>query len=1127
MKLKNINARFTNDRGRNLAMQLMGNVNESTLKQLKFIGDSTNVDLKAIDVNGMNVVHYLTLNSWNEKDNDDKDDNESDKKEDGVDEEVKDEKTKKKEKRKRWCSTIIKCGEYLLSKGVDIDQTSENGTPLVLALKNGNKEFGLWLLEKGVSIKIKDAEGNNILALIIKTGLNHGVVKLLKKVVKANDSKRILEEASKEYTKNGDSFSHQLIAGLLNNGKERMLKLMKEYIKMGLDFSVLKGMTEKGYKDCEAAREKGYTEDQILKLSLEKDKSETTHHNIKKWIEDEIKEERDELEPDDLGMFDYWNGYNTEMHYKYYKSEHGTGNVLHFIVSDMQESSEEAEKVIKLLCDTKNDFDKKNLEEVTPLALALLLEKKKFAKLLLNAKFDPNAVNGAQMITCVHLAATYGDAEILNNLIKAGGKIDARDALGNTAVHYAAYGRNLQTMEVLLKAGADINAVNDHKNTPLHISFAQYNDLVVNSIDLEELMFNYKPNPSAINENLRTPFFYAFMKYGSGDEDENNTEDELNDPIELTTKVLEIAGYDLNMQDVDGNTVLHFACKEGTTLSVLTMVKAGAKLDIQNKVRNTPLAEALLAGRSQLCIYLLQEAKIDLSVYEEKHNEPTKLLSTAECKKLSEETVYEKHNIYWHAIELNDDGVLYMLKAKGFPRHKAIKTAIKQKKIQLATKLFNGNKESLKAFINKKDGMNLCCYFAYHYQTVSPSATQEFLNSLTRAGVDPLSKSKDGMTTIHAAAITSAKDILKTILDPMPTSDIAREINTSAKMLKDSNIKYNPISFLVYKNSLLPQDLGVTKLSIKFKEEGELEPLARSQIKATSFGFPPYQAPTIARNPRSFMRNVGWEGEKEMEVGLCLSYLLQLCYDRNINIPIGISFTANDPKLKFANYHLYSYLFNNGTTVETTLLHYAVMLGNTRMAACLIGMNFVINEKDSEGRTPLMYAVLSAKHELVKLLCNIHSTYGHKQKVNLNDKDKNGKTALMFCVEQAIIEGNKVTIMRNDILTTLLEQKAKLDIKDNNENTFVDLVNALPGNEAYVEIINKKVQSLKTTMNSFKHTTDIEMADKPKYDFNKDYNAYLEKKHSKKKNIVKVDDKVKADSVSKLEDKVEVVKGDE
>ena len=61
LQLPNINAKFADEEGRNLAIQLIMNFSTETFEQLKFIGDKTNVDFGSLDKNGMSVYHYLAM----------------------------------------------------------------------------------------------------------------------------------------------------------------------------------------------------------------------------------------------------------------------------------------------------------------------------------------------------------------------------------------------------------------------------------------------------------------------------------------------------------------------------------------------------------------------------------------------------------------------------------------------------------------------------------------------------------------------------------------------------------------------------------------------------------------------------------------------------------------------------------------------------------------------------------------------------------------------------------------------------------------------------------------------------------------------------------------------------------
>jgi serine/threonine protein kinase len=69
--------------------------------------------------------------------------------------------------------------------------------------------------------------------------------------------------------------------------------------------------------------------------------------------------------------------------------------------------------------------------------------------------------------TALMFAAKDGHAGIVNDLLNAGAKLDARDNDGDTALMYAAIDNRVDVVSVLLKAGADVNAKNNKGDTPL------------------------------------------------------------------------------------------------------------------------------------------------------------------------------------------------------------------------------------------------------------------------------------------------------------------------------------------------------------------------------------------------------------------------------------------------------------------------------------------------------------------------------------------------------------------------------------------------------------------------------------------------------------------------------------
>jgi len=1148
---KDINAGFLDDTGRTLAMTLLQNFTEKTIDQLKFIGENTNIDFKAVDNAGMNVIHYLAFHkrptehdaddeeeiiSEKEDKNDDfpdedekmEDDEKNDEDENDEDQKKKSKKDPKelmKQRNKKHNLALIKAAEYLISKGVDYNLQSENGTPLLLAIENQNNIFAQWLLKKGVSIKGKNCDNESLLHLLIKSVRFNGITKFLKAISEIENYKILLNEIAPQVAKTGETFTARMAKILIKTqdneikSKKRILELMEFLIKSGVDMGICQGMNEEGQKKCEKKKEEGCSEAEIQRISLTLSKDNKvdkrwrrrqkimSYRNKNRNQNNKDKNAKskiikDSLKSNKIGFLNQIEGKNTKkIKFEYYDSKTGLCNILHLLVKYLPINSEIAEPLFKLLSTSGANFDTKNLQGITPFILAVLLNKRKFAQLLLNFKFDPNATNNeTQKVSAMHLAAATMDSQIMQEMINRGGNVNCIDALGNTPLHYAAGLRNLETATILLKNKANVNALNNEKNTPLHISFSMYETSKIDSSEFEDLLFKHGADFNIENLHGRTPFFHAFIKASFMGKSKCG----VIDPIELVMKALSIPKLNLSKQDIKGNTVLHLACREGAILSVLTMIKAGAKLDIQNNKKNTPLGNAFSHERAQLCIYLLQETVPNQHIYIRKLVDvPKDIMTKAKIKEYISEgkKAYEKFNSFHYAAALNDDGIMFLLRKQGFPAHKAFKVAIAMHEVKLAIKILDQDKDSLAKYHTKKTNMNLHCYFALY--SIPPNTRDEesmkdqkiLHEKLISLGINPFEKSKDGLTSVHAAAKSSNIPLLKDLLTELPADEFKKIICEQAKINEKSSTFYNIISYYVFLNQKIPKHIGVSNLKL----------YSRLQ---------------------DFVIRV--QNEKDEPNDLC--YILQLCQDKKISIPTEISINLeNRDETDFDTFWIYSHLFENVKILKTTLLHIAVMYNNSRLAILLVGMGCDINAKDSEGRTPIMYAVLQGILRPLDFLLNTHEKYGHKQTIDLDIRDNQGKTALIYCAEPCYLEKKKSTILRHDVLKRLLDAKASLAIKDNTGKNLIDYINELPNNESLVEVLKKHNPKLTLKLNSAElKPNDTIMAEKPEFDYNQDCEEYLKKKFKKMEDVKSPDGckKPKVDSVAKLGGKAEIVKGD-
>ena len=151
--------------------------------------------------------------------------------------------------------------------------------------------------------------------------------------------------------------------------------------------------------------------------------------------------------------------------------------------------------------------------------------------------------------TPLHYAASRGSVEALSLLLKAGAMVDVQDFNEMFPLSLSIYGNHFEAVKVLVKAGAKINKPGFSKLTALHMAL----------------------------------------------EDDKNSQI----PLHLIQ-----AGANVNTEDVNGNTPLHYAVEIKSIEIVKAIIKAGADLEAENNTRSTPLMIAI-AGDDLKMIQLL------------------------------------------------------------------------------------------------------------------------------------------------------------------------------------------------------------------------------------------------------------------------------------------------------------------------------------------------------------------------------------------------------------------------------------------------------------------------------------------------------------------------------------------
>lgn len=174
--------------------------------------------------------------------------------------------------------------------------------------------------------------------------------------------------------------------------------------------------------------------------------------------------------------------------------------------------------------------------------------------------------------TPLHSACLYYKAEIVSLLLDHGADVNKKNKFGKwTALHAACEANAFEIVELLLKHGALVDIKNRYGATPLHT--ACENDYP----HAAELLLKYNANVQARDDYGATPLHYACQ----GDAE-----------MAEATAMLIVAGALVEATDNYGATPLHYACWAGNTNAgavLLAAAQSAVDIDAQNEDGNTPL----------------------------------------------------------------------------------------------------------------------------------------------------------------------------------------------------------------------------------------------------------------------------------------------------------------------------------------------------------------------------------------------------------------------------------------------------------------------------------------------------------------------------------------------------------
>ncbi|KAK2810580.1 hypothetical protein FQN50_002837 [Emmonsiellopsis sp. PD_5] len=215
----------------------------------------------------------------------------------------------------------------------------------------------------------------------------------------------------------------------------------------------------------------------------------------------------------------------------------------------------------------------------TPLHQAAMRGYLGIAAFLLEKGADPQVKN-CQGQTPLHLAARHGMVSVIELLLDQGALVNATSYNGKTALHKAAKANSLDTVRLLLDRGADVNALDAFFLTPIDVAAGRRESTPVVDYLLEK--------GADVKGDYVSKALHFAIRNGE------------------TLTVLVLLDHGAKISEYCGWSVLRAAVASGSLSTVETLITHGTGLEVRDRSGRTALHQAAVSGNVLMIQYLLE-----------------------------------------------------------------------------------------------------------------------------------------------------------------------------------------------------------------------------------------------------------------------------------------------------------------------------------------------------------------------------------------------------------------------------------------------------------------------------------------------------------------------------------------
>ncbi len=601
----------------------------------------------------------------------------------------------------------------------------------------------------------------------------------------------------------------------------------------------------------------------------------------------------------------------------------------------MRAVKEGSEDIVKYLCENNADLNVQSLDKKeTALSLAVKFHMSSSVRVLITSGADINQrdINGW---TPLMLAVQHGFEKIVGLLCENNADLDVkRTMFRDTAVSLAAKHNRSSCLNILIESGADINQTDYNGWTPLmHAARNGFEEIVrllcENKADLNAQSHALNTAITLATEHNKPSCLEALIKTGADVTLKTSSGETALDIASSSqnTKCVQI----LNKHNI--TITLWEAVNSGNLDGVKAAITSGAYITHRNYIGWTPLMQAVQNGSEEIIQYLC-ENNADLDFHSLKHLHVV--------------------NALWSAVESGrlDDVKAAITSGADINQRNCIGWT------PLMYVVMNGSEDIVKYLCEKNANLNvLSLYSLYSAISLAVALNQpSCLKILIESGADINGTNYNGWTPLMYAARNGFDDIIKLLCKNNADLNIqGPELDTAVTLAAEYN-KLSCIKILIGSGA-----------KINHRGSDGCTPL----MHAAKNGFKDIVQFLCENHANLNLQNNAYKTAVSLAAEFNRPCCLQILIKSGADVSLKTSFgeTALDLSTSKRNGCVYN------DCVSILEEHANIALWRAVDSGCLVNVEKAIdsgahvNQKDSNGWTPLMHGALRGFKEIVELFC--------------------------------------------------------------------------------------------------------------------------------------------------------------